>query len=463
MWESGPPAIIGPMRAKVLALLLALTALPGLAHAQPQGPTYVVQPGDTLFGIATVFGTTVEQLAAYNSIEDPSNIFPGQELVIPGYEGISGRLAFESVELGETLHSISLRTGVPDAQLGRLNRVVHPERLHAGQSFITPGASDPPAGMPTSSRILMAPGQSLLEAAAGPGLNPWLLRRVNELAWAVPAQMLWAPGGAHPTTALPPQISQLSLDPLPAVQGQALALNLQTAAELGLEVAIGPWQMRLSETGPGAYVGLQGIHALTEVGLLDLSLASTDGFRFAQPIEVAAGGYGREALIVPAETLDPANTAPEDERIAQVVGQFTSEKMWEGPFAFPTNYFETFPSFFGTRRSYNGSAFSYYHTGLDLFGSTTTPVYAPAGGRVAFAAELTVRGNATYIDHGWGVFSGFLHQSQILVEAGDRVEQGQLVGYVGGTGRVTGPHLHWEVWVGGVAVDPLTWTQREYP
>jgi murein DD-endopeptidase MepM/ murein hydrolase activator NlpD len=76
---------------------------------------------------------------------------------------------------------------------------------------------------------------------------------------------------------------------------------------------------------------------------------------------------------------------------------------------------------------------------------------------------LTVRGNATYIDHGWGVYTGYLHQSQLLVQAGDRVETGQLIGMVGNTGRATGPHLHWEVWVGGVPVQPLEWTSQSYP
>lgn len=447
----------------MLALLAAVALVPSLAHAQPQGPTYVVQTGDTLFGIAQVFGTTVDELAAFNSIVDPSSIFPGQELVIPGYEGISGRLVFESVGLGESLESLSLRHAVPIETLGRLNRVVNPERLHAGQSVVTAEQGQEGGGMPTARRALVAAGQSLLEVSGELGVGPWVVRRINGGAWAVPGEMIWAPGGPDPTTALPPQISGLVVNPLPAVQGEAVQVELRTATDLDLELSIGSWQLGLVEAGPGSYFGLQGIHALTEIGLLDLSLTSLDGFRFVQPVEVASGGYGQEALVVPADTLDPANTGPEDERIAQVVAAFTPEKLWEGVFAFPTDYFETFPSFFGTRRSYNGSAFIYYHTGLDLYGSSSTPVYSPAHGRVAFADQLTVRGNATYIDHGWGVFSGFLHQSQILVEPGDLVEQGQLIGYVGGTGRVTGPHLHWEIWVGGVPVDPLTWTQLEYP
>ena len=67
------------------------------------------------------------------------------------------------------------------------------------------------------------------------------------------------------------------------------------------------------------------------------------------------------------------------------------------------------------------------------------------------------------IDHGWGVYTGYMHQSEILVEAGDFVEKGQLIGLVGGTGRVTGAHLHWEIWVGGVQVDPVEWLENSFP
>jgi len=67
------------------------------------------------------------------------------------------------------------------------------------------------------------------------------------------------------------------------------------------------------------------------------------------------------------------------------------------------------------------------------------------------------------IDHGWGVYTAYGHQSEILVQVGDQVQKGQLIGLVGETGRVSGPHLHWEVIVGGVQVDPLQWLAREFP
>jgi murein DD-endopeptidase MepM/ murein hydrolase activator NlpD len=100
---------------------------------------------------------------------------------------------------------------------------------------------------------------------------------------------------------------------------------------------------------------------------------------------------------------------------------------------------------------------------LDFCGGVGDNIFAPARGEVVFSGPLTVRGNTTVIDHGWGVYSVYMHQSEILVETGDLVEAGQLIGLVGATGRVTGPHLHWEIWAGGVQVDPMPWLQVSYP
>jgi murein DD-endopeptidase MepM/ murein hydrolase activator NlpD len=118
---------------------------------------------------------------------------------------------------------------------------------------------------------------------------------------------------------------------------------------------------------------------------------------------------------------------------------------------------------FGTRRNYNNTGYTSYHTGLDFFGGTGGPILAPAPGTVILASELTVRGLTTIIDHGWGVYTLYLHQSEILVEEGQKVLAGDTIGLVGASGRVTGPHLHWEVQVGGVPVQPLDWIEREYP
>jgi murein DD-endopeptidase MepM/ murein hydrolase activator NlpD len=91
------------------------------------------------------------------------------------------------------------------------------------------------------------------------------------------------------------------------------------------------------------------------------------------------------------------------------------------------------------------------------------PVYAPARGKVVFAALTQVRGNMTVIDHGVGVFSAYFHQSEIDVQVGQMVEPGTLIGKVGTTGLSTGPHLHWSLFVNGEYVDPLEWTRRVIP
>ena len=85
---------------------------------------------------------------------------------------------------------------------------------------------------------------------------------------------------------------------------------------------------------------------------------------------------------------------------------------------------------------------------------------AAASGTVVLADTLNVRGNAVVIDHGWGVYTGYWHQTEIYVQPGERVSTGQVIGTVGSTGRVTGAHLHWELWVNGVPVDPMQWVRQ---
>jgi murein DD-endopeptidase MepM/ murein hydrolase activator NlpD len=169
--------------------------------------------------------------------------------------------------------------------------------------------------------------------------------------------------------------------------------------------------------------------------------------------------------------VDPAITGPEDELWNSLPLAITPERYWDGVFALPSalpaqyclDTGECWSSRFGNRRSYNGGPYNAFHTGLDIIGQVGADIFAPAPGEVVFAGPLTVRGNATMIDHGWGIYTGYMHQSEIFVETGQRVETGDLIGLVGATGRVDGPHLHWEVWVNGVRVDPLDWLLSPYP
>ena len=109
---------------------------------------------------------------------------------------------------------------------------------------------------------------------------------------------------------------------------------------------------------------------------------------------------------------------------------------------------------YGSQRILNGVPRN-PHWGLDIAAPTGTPVKAPAGGIVSLThPDMYFSGGTIFIDHGHGLVSAFLHLSKILVEDGERIEQGEIIGEVGATGRATGPHLDWRMNIGDVRVDP---------
>jgi murein DD-endopeptidase MepM/ murein hydrolase activator NlpD len=110
---------------------------------------------------------------------------------------------------------------------------------------------------------------------------------------------------------------------------------------------------------------------------------------------------------------------------------------------------------FGSQRIYRGEPAS-YHSGLDIAPGAGAPVIAPADGVVVLAGPpiFSLEGNLVIVDHGMGLNSAFLHLATVAVRSGEAVRQGQRIGTVGATGRVTGPHLHWSVRWGAAKLDP---------
>jgi hypothetical protein len=179
----------------------------------------------------------------------------------------------------------------------------------------------------------------------------------------------------------------------------------------------------------------------------------------ATEINVVAMGYPVENIDLPPEStalLTPELAQQEQNTRDRVFALFTPQKLWAGPFMLPLNAAIVSP--FGIGRSYNGGPVSGYHTGVDLAGEEGDWVAAANSGRVAFVGATPIRGNGVIVDHGAGVFSGYYHLSAIAVSEGQMVNKGDLIGAVGSTGMVTGPHLHWEVIVRGLVVDPIPWT-----
>lgn len=168
-------------------------------------------------------------------------------------------------------------------------------------------------------------------------------------------------------------------------------------------------------------------------------------------------------------TLSPGQadlgTDHEFARVAAFKELVTPERFWSGAMVRPNP--GQVSTVYGVRRYYNGVfAQDYYHRGVDYAAPTGSPVVAPAAGRIGLVGRVSegfeLHGNTIGIDHGQGVLSIMIHLSRIDVNEGDFVQAGQVIGAVGSTGASTGPHLHWGLYVHGIAVDPVPWRERGF-
>jgi len=178
-----------------------------------------------------------------------------------------------------------------------------------------------------------------------------------------------------------------------------------------------------------------------------------------ETITLAEFEYPLEQLALPYRLiplLDRELNEQENEHLAQIYTGRSTPFSWDWPFSIPVPG-GIVTSRFGGNRLYNGGLWAQYHTGMDFRRAVGEPIYATASGRVAAAEPLSIRGNIIILDHGHGVFSQYAHLSEALVQPGEHVRRGQIIGLAGATGRTNGPHLHFEIIVGGVPVDPIRW------
>jgi murein DD-endopeptidase MepM/ murein hydrolase activator NlpD len=446
------------------------------ASPQPgSGAIYIIQPGDTLYALAIVFNVTLADLIAANSSIDANNISVGEKIIIPGLEGVDGILDKKPVLYGDTLHSISRRNQVPEDLLRRLNYITSPSELFAGKQLIYPLKDN---FTPFTNRISLAPGQTLLEASILAQSDPSTLVALNGLKgdWeALPGDILYAPGEAPAGTGpngMPAGLLSIEVSPLPMKQGGTASIIVETAPGITLGGNLAYQPLHFFPLEDGKQVALQGIHAMLDPGpyVLTLEVTQQDGTKqtFEQMVIIQPGYYPEDPILtVEPATIDPAVNDPELQKITDLTAPTSPQKLWQGSFKNPSIFPDCFTSRYGNRRTYLGQGtsekFYSFHSGLDFCGGIGLQISAPADGVVIFAGPLTVRGNATIIDHGWGVYSGIWHQSEIDVQVGQTVKAGDVIGLVGGTGRVTGAHLHWEVWVNGIQVDPMDWMENNYP
>lgn len=266
-------------------------------------------------------------------------------------------------------------------------------------------------------------------------------------------------------TALP-QAVELRVDPTQLEPGHTLAIRLLSPWPVTAEGTLGETTLHfVSQDGGRLLVALLGVPVDASAGERVVAVHWQDGTGRTgvqtATVELLPARYPRESIYLQpdrAALLDPEIVRAEWERLEPIWNSWTPQRLWSGDFITPTRGQISSP--FGTLRSYNGGPAVSYHNGVDISNPEGTLVVAAARGRVVVAERLQVRGNAVILDHGWGVHSAYYHLSAILVEEGEVVEARQAIGRMGATGLATGPHLHWEIRLGEVPVDPWEWVRR---
>lgn len=263
-----------------------------------------------------------------------------------------------------------------------------------------------------------------------------------------------------------PAILQLNFQPNNVAQGRALIVKLTANKKLyNLVGKIWEQEFPFYAVRDG-FMSIVGIRASCPPGEYPVVVTGYDAYD--QPLElkgiitVADGGYIKEEIKVVAPDkkalFDPEleeKKMLEYRKEQAILTRARDEQLWGGVFIVPAPGKITSP--FGTYRKFSTGG-EERHLGVDIANREGTPVRAANRGVVMLAEELIVRGKCVIIDHGRGVFTIYNHLSGLAVKPGDKVEKGQVIGWMGSTGLATGPHLHWELRVFKWVVDPMEWT-----
>lgn len=225
-------------------------------------------------------------------------------------------------------------------------------------------------------------------------------------------------------------------------------------------------ELELAPLPGGAYLGLVAAPLDVDEVPIEVTVTAIDGTRITQSLNlhVASREFPVTRLrVAPRFTAPDAATLERIQRERTVVRATlrtaSDRPLWRGAFELPLIGVTTSP--YGQRRLFNDELRS-RHTGRDIDGDTGDPVYAANSGRVVLSRDLFFNGRAVFVDHGLGLYTGYFHLSKREVGEGEWVEKGDLIGLVGATGRVTGSHLHWSVYLRGVPLDPLSILEPEF-
>lgn len=246
--------------------------------------------------------------------------------------------------------------------------------------------------------------------------------------------------------------ASLTCQPYRIPQGGFLKVSISHPDEVPFQVFFGDEQVPVWGKG----LAFIPVPIEEETGLKEVSLVFSPPLSLSLTLKVLVTSYAVpcETIDLPQESLEllsPELLEKEREELYAVLST-TSEQAPDLPFELPLE--APILSSFASERIYPGWGTD-YHWGVDLQGKEGTEIRAAGSGRVVLAKELYSRGNTIVIDHGSGLFTLYYHLSAFQVQTGEEVKKGQLIGLVGATGAVTGPHLHWEARIGKVPINPI--------
>lgn len=245
----------------------------------------------------------------------------------------------------------------------------------------------------------------------------------------------------------------VQIDPPQPKQGDAIRV---TGPREAASARLGTKSIRLFAQPDGTKFGLMPVSAIQKPGAYDLVVSKEDGGAIeTMRVIVSDAHFPKQNVKLPPRVQRLKPSPREMETVTAFRDTVTAERRWSEPFDLPIPGCLTSP--FGVRRWYNGKPSGNYHAGIDQASPAGTPIHAIAGGVVRLVREFNIHGHVVGVDHGQGLSSIYLHMSKFAVAEGAQVQKGDVIGYVGSTGRSTAPHLHWSLYANGMSINPTKW------
>jgi murein DD-endopeptidase MepM/ murein hydrolase activator NlpD len=246
---------------------------------------------------------------------------------------------------------------------------------------------------------------------------------------------------------------QCTVKPVSIPLGQTVRLRCEVPAATA---RLNARSVRLFKQESGEWEGLMPIAVADTPGTYPIEFLAADGTTFASVNLTVRKTIFPSQNVVLAPQIEALHSTTEEMQTLTTFRDSVSDlKYWEDPLVAPLPGCVISP--FGVKRLHNGKPTGEFHAGIDQRAAEGTPIRAAAAGVVKIVQPFNVLGGTVAIDHGQGLETMYLHMSKLNVELGAHVNKGDVIGYVGATGRANGPHLHWVIYVNGVPQNPQQW------